>query len=99
MSDTPTPPPQGAAAESDLLLDARRVEARHQQLYQVQLDLAERIEQLLAGWSTPDAATLYSAYESFDGDIEHIKESLDLMHGRLVDAHRARGHAAAGVEK
>ncbi|HET9128919.1 MAG TPA: hypothetical protein VFN73_12615 [Propionibacteriaceae bacterium] len=99
MSRTPTPPPQSDAAASDLLLDARRVEARHQQLYQVQLDLAERIEQLLAGWSTPESATLYRAYESFDGDIEHIKESLDLMHGRLVAAHRARTHTPAGAEQ
>ena len=99
MSRTPTPPHESAAAASDLLLDARRLEAGHQELYQAQLDLAERIEQLLAGWSTPDASTLYRAYESFDGDIEHIKESLDLMHGHLVAAHRARTHAAAGAEQ
>ena len=98
MSDTPTPRHDSAGgAAPDLLLDARRVEARHQELYGIQLELGQRIERLRAGWSSPDAATLYRAYEVFDGDIERIKESLDLMHGRLVAAHRS--HATAGADQ
>lgn len=98
MSETPTPSHESAGeGVPDLLLDARRVEARHQQLYRSQLELAERVEQLLSGWSTPDAAAFYRAYEAFDGDIERIKESLELMHGCLVAAHRAR--TPAGVEQ
>ena len=79
----------------DLLQDARRVEARHQEIYRVQLELGERIEQLRAGWSGPEGAGFYRDYEIFDGDIERIKESLDLMHGHLVAAHRAHGTAEA----
>ena len=98
MSDTQSPRVGSTTGPApDLLLDARRVEAQHQQLYRIQLELGERIEQLRSGWATPDAAALYRAYEVFDGDIEHIKESLELMHGQLVVAHRS--HAAAGAEQ
>ncbi len=81
----------------DLLQDARRVEAGHQEIYRIQLELGDRIEQLRAGWSTADAAGFYGDYELFDGAIERIKESLDLMHGHLVAAHRS--HHPAGADQ
>ncbi len=78
-----------------LLHDARRVEACHQDIYRIQLELGERIEQLRAGWNGAGDAGFYGEYEAFDSAIEHIKESLDLLHGHLVAAHRANDRAGA----
>lgn len=77
--------PGGAGRTAMLRRCAAQVDAAHQEIHAAQQQLSRRVERLRVGWQEPAAVSFYRGYCRIDAGIEEMKESLDDLHGHLVD--------------
>ncbi len=67
---------------------AQQIEAKHQQIHQLQSRLQGQMTDLSSRWAGNASTTFHHSYSQFDTEFEKIKQGLDKIHSALVETQR-----------
>ena len=67
---------------------AQQIEAKHQQIHQLQSRLQGQMTELSSRWVGNAATAFQLSYSQFDTELEKVKQGLDKIHTALVENQR-----------
>lgn len=67
---------------------AQQIEAKHQQIHQLQSRLQGQMTDLSSRWVGNASTAFQRGYSQFDTEFEKVKQGLDKIHTALVETQR-----------
>lgn len=84
-----------AADSAAMAIAAQQIEAKHQQIHQLQERLEGQMANLSTRWQGNASAAFQHGYSRFDTEFERVKQGLDRIHSSLVETSREHTHRQA----